>query len=184
MKLYLVRHGQTDWNIHWKIQGRSDIPLNDTGRKQAHITGEKSKNIKIDRIIASPLVRAYETAQIINEYHHVPLSVDNRLMERDFGIFEGRYKEDFNFEEFWDYDLNKSYEASEDVHSFFTRIYDYLDELNKTYPEESIMIVAHGGVSIPVYCYYHKGDKIENYTKLIMKNSEVVLYENTLNKKV
>lgn len=176
MKLYLVRHGQTDWNINWKIQGRSDICLNDTGRKQANETGEKTKNIKIDYIISSPLIRAYETAQIINKYHHVPLFIDERLIERDFGEFEGKLKSEFDFNEFWDYDLNKTYEKAEDIKSFFKRIYDCLDEINQKYNDKSIMIVAHGGVSIPVYWYYHKDEKIEKCTDLIMKNSEVILY--------
>lgn len=67
MKLYLVRHGQTNWNLEGRIQGQTNIPLNDKGRKQAQQAKEKLQNIPIDLIICSPLMRARETAEIIEK---------------------------------------------------------------------------------------------------------------------
>lgn len=75
MKIYFVRHGQTDWNIQHRLQGSADIPLNKTGINQAQILKEKINNLDIDFIISSPLKRAVDTANIINSDKHLPLSI-------------------------------------------------------------------------------------------------------------
>ena len=73
MMLYIVRHGETDWNKAHKVQGRTDIPLNDYGRRLAGETAEGMKDIPIDLGFTSPLLRAKETAQIILKGRNVPL---------------------------------------------------------------------------------------------------------------
>ena len=89
MKIFITRHGQTEWNALGKLQGRKDIKLNEIGREQAVTTSEKIKNEKIDIIITSPLKRARETAEIINKQFNVEIVEDDRLMERCYGDFEG-----------------------------------------------------------------------------------------------
>ena len=89
--LYIVRHGETDWNKRHKVQGRTDIPLNDYGRRLARETAEGMKNIRIDLAFTSPLLRAKETAQIILEGRDVPLYDEERLQEISFGRYEGLY---------------------------------------------------------------------------------------------
>ena len=89
MKVYIVRHGQTDWNVQHKAQGRSDIPLNETGRRQAEELRDKIKDIKFDAVYASPLKRARETAEIATDGEY-KIVFDDRLMERSFGDFEGK----------------------------------------------------------------------------------------------
>ena len=100
MKIYVTRHGQTDWNVQGKTQGRADIELNEVGIKQAKQTKEELKNIDIDLIICSPLKRAKKTAEIINEGRNIPIIFDDQIIERNFGEFEG---EKIKFDEFWDY---------------------------------------------------------------------------------
>ena len=68
MKLYLIRHGQTDWNIQGKIQGSHDIPLNDTGRAQAKLVAEGMDSRPVTKIFSSTLVRAVETARMISRW--------------------------------------------------------------------------------------------------------------------
>ncbi len=77
--IYIVRHGQTDWNVKGIYQGRIDIPLNETGREQARKTKKELEGIKFDKVFSSPLKRALETAQIIcnNE-----IITDKRIIER------------------------------------------------------------------------------------------------------
>ena len=87
--LYIIRHGQTDWNVEHKLQGRTDIPLNENGRKMAVEAHEKYKDIKIDICYSSPLSRAYETAQTVLEGRNVQIIRDDRLMEMSFGKYEG-----------------------------------------------------------------------------------------------
>ena len=89
MKLYLVRHGETEWNHLRKMQGQTDIPLNEYGIELAKLTAEGMKDIHFDQIYASPLIRAKKTAQIIAESHNLVVETDDRLKEISFGIGEG-----------------------------------------------------------------------------------------------
>src|SRR5690625_6771872 len=81
-KICLVRHGLTDYNAHRKLQGASDIPLNYEGEYQAQCAGEKLKDYHFDVIITSPLMRAYRTAEIINEYHGLEIETMDELKEQ------------------------------------------------------------------------------------------------------
>ena len=87
--IYLVRHGQTDWNTIRRIQGQTDVPLNDIGRHEAFLSGEKLASIKIDKIISSDLLRAKETAEIINRFLSRSITFDTRLREINFGDLQG-----------------------------------------------------------------------------------------------
>ena len=90
MRLYLLRHGETDWNKERKIQGCTDIPLNDYGRELARKTGEGMKDISIDLVITSPLVRAKETAQLVLAGRDVKVIENPQIQEMNFGEYEGR----------------------------------------------------------------------------------------------
>lgn len=89
MKLYLIRHGETEWNHLRKMQGQMDIPLNEYGIELAEKTAEGMKDIRFDRIFASPLVRAKKTAEIIAQNSGVMVETDDRLKEINFGEGEG-----------------------------------------------------------------------------------------------
>ena len=89
MQLILVRHGETPWNKEGRIQGTSDIELSDTGIEQARKLALSLKDSKIEAIHASPLKRAYRTAEIINSFHGRNIEVHPELMEMDQGDFEG-----------------------------------------------------------------------------------------------
>ncbi len=86
---FVLRHGQTDWNQQMRLQGSTDIPLNDTGRIQAHRAAEILTGQGLTKIIASPLSRALETAQIVGATVGLAPVIDSRLIERNFGLFEG-----------------------------------------------------------------------------------------------
>ena len=83
MKLYIVRHGETVWNRHHKVQGVADIPLAENGILLAEKTGEALKNVSFDLCITSPLVRARKTAELIlaKQAHKVPVKEDIRIRE-------------------------------------------------------------------------------------------------------
>jgi len=86
---YVLRHGQTDWNVQLRLQGSTDIPLNDTGRAQAHVAAKILATEGLTKIIASPLSRALETARIVGAASGLEPEIDGRLIERNFGLFEG-----------------------------------------------------------------------------------------------
>ena len=89
MELILVRHGETPFNRERKVQGITDIELNDTGLRQAHQLALSLKDHEIHQIYSSPLRRAYQTAEVISQFHDVPIHRRSGLMEMDVGDFEG-----------------------------------------------------------------------------------------------
>ena len=87
--LYIIRHGKTDWNLRHKLQGKTDIPLNEEGIKMAKEAGEQYKDVHFDVCYVSPLTRAQVTAKLLLEGRDVPIITDERLAEMGFGIYEG-----------------------------------------------------------------------------------------------
>lgn len=177
MIIYMIRHGQTDWNVARKVQGKADIELNKIGREQAREVSKKLKNKKIDIIISSPLKRAKETAQIIAEEIKCPVIYEEGVIERDMGEYEGIGVEEFASISFWNYKKNVKYERAENIRVFFDRIYKFLDKIKEKYNGKNILIVAHGGVSVPVNCYFNGIPENDDLRYLGIHNCEVVEYE-------
>lgn len=173
MKIYFVRHGQTDWNVLEKVQGKADIELNDVGKNQAKELREKTKNIDFDLIICSSLIRARQTAEIINENRNLEIIIDERISEREFGEFEGKKTSEFSFEDFWNYEKNEKYIKAENIRDFFNKIYMFLDEIKEKYKDKNVLIVSHGGVSIPVKCYFNGIPDIGPLNSLCVGNCEI-----------
>lgn len=153
MRLYLIRHGETALNAKGCYYGRTDAVLSEKGISQARYLKEILKEVSFDYIVASPLVRAYNTAQIVMEEREQEIFGDRRLMEQDFGIFEGMtYKEIQNTypkeldawnEEFSTYRIPKG-ESFADVRS---RAEDFLRDIpsGRESKGEKMLIVAHKG---------------------------------------
>ena len=177
MNILVTRHGETDWNLLKKIQGRVDNELNEKGISQARETKEKLKDEKIDLIICSPLKRTRQTADIINEGRNIEIIYDEDIIERDFGEFEGCDVSELDKVDFWNPLNDFSSLRAENVNDLFKRINNFLEKIKKEYPDKRILIVTHGGVSIPIYCYFNE---IENDKKLYfysLKNCEVASYD-------
>lgn len=173
MNIMLVRHGQTDWNVKRRVQGWANICLNENGKKQAFIVAKSLIDVKIDLIISSPLERALQTAEIINKYKNVPIIIDERLKERNFGEFEGLEKNNFDFDGFWNYKMNNKYLKAENIERFFNRVYDFLDEIKETYKDKKVLLVTHGGVSVAVKCYFFGIPDMYSLFPLCIDNCEV-----------
>lgn len=178
MKLFLVRHGETDWNKINKLQGSTDIPLNDKGREQAQRAAEKLKEKEFDMILSSPLKRAYETAQIINKYHNKKIKKDIELVERDFGRLEGMdYKKlELKMLDVKIRNLYKKYEI-ETPEEFKKRAEKFWTKFHKRYFGKTILIVAHSAflkmfLSIILEEPYHKFRKT-----VIKKNASISILE-------
>lgn len=90
MRFYLIRHGQTEWNIEGKIQGKTDIPLNETGLHQAALLAEGMRGRSIAAVYSSPLLRAAQTAELLAEEKGLKVRLVPELREVDFGLWEGR----------------------------------------------------------------------------------------------
>jgi broad specificity phosphatase PhoE len=141
--LYLVRHGETDWNAQRRIQGRTDIPLNEVGREQAAATGRLLARRSWDGVFSSPLVRALETAEVIAGATGLGnVGRIDALMERNYGGAEGLSWEDI--EELFPGDTQvPGRETHQDVSD---RVLPALLELASAHRGESLIVVSHGGV--------------------------------------
>ena len=145
MKLYVARHGQTQWNAENKVCGRTDQPLTAVGVAQAEALAERVAGLGIDLILTSPLQRAHTMAQILADRCGAQLQVDQRLVEQNYGIFEGVDRQDPGFL------ANKRqfavrYPGGESMMDLAGRIYPLLQEIKEKYPEKSVLLACHGGV--------------------------------------
>lgn len=158
--LYIMRHGKTEWNALHKLQGRTNIPLNDEGRLMASQACEEYKSVKIDVCYCSPLIRAVETAQIVLRDRNIPIITDERLVEMSFGDYEGIensfqipncpinviFKEPEKYLE--------SVGGAESFDDLFTRTGEFLKEVIEPQLQEgkNILIVGHGAMNSSIIC--------------------------------
>lgn len=151
MKIYIARHGQTDWNTQHKAQGRTDIPLNETGIKQAEALRDNIKDIEFTAVYASPLKRAAKTAEIaVGDRYDI--IYDDRLLERSFGDFEGKvvksWSELVKGVNIDDITLEEIPGRVEPVRSMLARVDSFLNHLKKHYDDNAvILVVGHGAMS-------------------------------------
>lgn len=154
MKIYIVRHGETEWNTLRKLQGRSDTELNEMGIRLAEITAEALADIPFDIAYTSPLKRAYKTAEIIVGKRDIPIIVDERIQEVSFGKYEGLgcSKENYEipdpeFENF--FRAPEKYVAkngTESIEELCKRTTEFLKEItgNPELEDKTILIATHG----------------------------------------
>ena len=178
MKIWVTRHGQTDLNLKKRMQGRSNVPLNETGRAQARAAAEQLKKIRFDAVYASPLDRAVETAALLSGWPQGSIRTEPRIIETDFGSYEAR-----NYfclgpamTLYWALpELFPAPKTVETVESMKARSHAFLKELEaENY--ENVLIVCHGGI-IRAICGYLE-DR-ENGIKWRPKphNCEIRVYE-------
>ena len=184
MKFYIIRHGQTNWNKEGRIQGKTDIELNEEGIKQAEEAKKILKDYPIDMIVSSTLKRARKTAEIINEDRKVPIMFDKALEERGLGEFEGKIREEI-YDEILDseilanYSLNKEYRGVETIQNLCNRVWNLIDELKEDYTEKNILLVTHGGVTRAINGYFNGPNKEGILEDLKLSNCEIRTFEIT-----
>jgi len=151
--LYIMRHGRTDWNDRKKLQGRTDIPLNDVGRKMAAEAAQVYKNVPLDVCYCSPLARARQTAEIFLKDRNIPIITDDRLIEMSFGIYEGAEQSARAL----DCPINilfKAVEGGESIEELFERTGDFLRNVLEPQLEDgkNIVIIGHGAMNSGIIC--------------------------------
>lgn len=153
MKVYLVRHGETEWNRQCRLQGQSDIELNEIGIELAEITAEALKDIEFEAIFSSPLKRAYKTAEIFKGDRDLEIVTDKRLLEINFGEREGHGipgRDDDEGDPIYNFEFAPdSYippEGGESFDDIYQRTADFWDNvivpLEKRY--KTVLIIGHG----------------------------------------
>lgn len=170
-RFFLVRHGETEWNKIRRIQGVSDIPLNDTGRAQAAGVGTILAAHRFDLIVSSPLSRARETADIIAKKLSMPapLIIDD-LIERNYGDAEGSDGRDLDVR----YPPGTPVPGREEREAVTERAIRVLHDLAIRHPDADIIAVAHGGVIRSVVEYAAPGLHTEPITNCSVHNFSLV----------
>lgn len=173
MKVYIIRHGEVPHNA-LKQYNTTDEDLTELGIEQAKEVRNKIKDIDFDIIVSSPLIRAKHTAEIIN-VKNKRIIFEDKIKERSCGDLSGKPLTVTNRDEYWNYNTTLQYGTSENIRTFFERIYDFLDEL-KTKEYNSVLIVAHSGVS-KAFSGYFEGIKDGLFLNRGLKNCEIKEYE-------
>lgn len=156
MELYIMRHGQTADNKKHLLQGRKNIPLSDEGIEQAMRAKADldAEGIRFDRVCASPLKRAMQTASLITGVDESDIEPIEEIIEYDFGPLEGKRVEDLgpNMRAFFmDPEAYIAPEGAETYDEMFERVEEYLKRMEAEDPDEKILVVAHGGTLHAMY---------------------------------
>jgi len=172
---YFVRHGETVWNVENKICGATDIELTEKGHQQAIETGKKilDMGIKADIILTSPLVRAKETARHISEITGIPMKVEPRVIEQNFGIWESTPRDGKEFHEAKK-DMACRFGTGESMLQMAQRIYNLLDDIKAG--DKEVILVAHNGIVRIVESYFRDMNN-EEFSSCGIKNCEIRKYE-------
>ena len=188
MKIYFVRHGETDWNKERKIQGQVDIPLNEFGRHLARETAKGLRDVPFDVCFTSPLGRARETAQIILQGRDVPILEDKRILEMNFGVLEGKCcsKEGWDvpdsFQMFFDDPVHyQAPEGGEDFQAVRKRTGDFLNWLfaQEQYRDSTVLVTTHGAAMAGLLNNLKKKPLAEYWGVGVLKNCGVTEVEVT-----
>lgn len=160
-EILIIRHGQTDWNVSKRLQGHSDIPLNEKGREQAMALAEALRHEKLAAIFSSDLQRAMETAQAIAQLHNLPVTPDAAFRERSYGVFEGLSREEIKIRypeshAAWyaadpDHVFPPGDRPAESMRTFHNRVVDALYRIARPYAGRKIVLIAHFGILEAAY---------------------------------
>lgn len=143
LELWLVRHGETDWNRQGRLQGWTDIPLNASGRAQAQALAKTLRDVPVDHIYTSDLERARTTAQTLETATGAPLSVDLRLRERGFGKAEGQIRKSLDRRHV---DQESDADPLAETHdAILQRVHSFLDSVAEQHANARVVAVTHGG---------------------------------------
>ncbi len=174
-KIYLTRHGETDSNKEGRIAGSIDLPLNQTGTEQAMVAAQKLKNENIDYIICSNLIRAKETAEIIQKEIGGEIIIDPELREREYGVVEGMYGKDIKPLKTYQYEGKP--ENGESYKEVEERIHNAFVSHRKKFEGKNILVVSHGGALRTLMKRLLDLDPMEMLARTAIKNADVIQIE-------
>ena len=178
MKIYVARHGQTRLNAENRVCGSTDIPLTETGLRQAQRLAENARDKGIEVIIASDMIRARQTARAVAERLGLPVETDHRLREQDFGRYEGSDRDDPVYQA----EKRKfahSHFGGESIMKLAQRVYNRMDEIVEKYSGRTVLIVCHGGVCRMAHMYFRYLDN-EAFWLYRIPNAGIHVYDTEL----
>ena len=156
--IYLVRHGQTAWNKEEIFRGRSDVPLNDTGLREAELAGEFFRGLEIDAVYSSPLLRALETARKIASVLHLDVNPLPGIIDMSFGIWEGQPLEEVKRNDRERYRIWRDephvlvLPKGESLDEVRARSMAALEEVIRSHPGRNVILVSHRVINKVILC--------------------------------
>ena len=181
--LYLIRHAEAEGNAQGIFQGRCDLPLNERGREQVQFLAERCRSLPFEEIYSSPLVRAVETAKGANRYHHLPIILDEGLLEINAGRMDGRpwrtMRKEFPEQmHFWEKDFSH-FQApdGESIRDVYERMQQAILDIVRCNEGKSIAIVGHA-CALRCFLCFAKGLPLQEITKLsTLRNTSISCVE-------
>lgn len=179
--LYIVRHGETEWNVKRLLQGQQDSPLTENGLQQAKDLGERLKDTHFDAAFSSDATRAVRTAELITLERNMAITTTKMLRERGFGTYEGKPYNVFStelrhmldqYETLGDADKH-AFKYANDIESdqeVVTRFNVFLREIAVAYAGKTVLAVTHGGMIRSLLYHFGYGD-YGKVSKLLVKNT-------------
>jgi alpha-ribazole phosphatase len=158
MKLYLIRHGETVWNVESRYQGHTDVELSEKGHEQGKLVAKRLAKQQLDAIFASDLSRAYHTAEYIASLHNLAVQRAADLRELNFGVWEGLTFEEIiaSYSELAEKWYNNPIELTIPHGEMFSqlevRVRTFIDHLLQNYHGKNVAVVSHGGTIRTIIC--------------------------------
>jgi len=156
--IYLVRHGQTAWNKEEIFRGRTDIPLDENGLKQAELAGEYLKEVEIHAIYSSPLSRAWQTAQKIAQFHNLNVQPLEGIIDMSFGRWEGHAHQEIKeidretYRQWREEPHLVRLPGGESLNDVRIRSMAALEEVIRNHPEKTLVLVSHRVINKVLLC--------------------------------
>ncbi len=183
MKVYITRHGETEWNIEGRIQGCLDSPLTEEGLLGAERLSEVIREKDIEHIISSPLLRAFRTAKIAAGDSNIPIDTRDSLKEINCGKFQG-----YGFQEAWEVypqlkdeikmdPYNFKYPEGESLKEFNNRVVGGFESILEEYKDSNILIVGHGGTIKCITNYIFKESDSKSWFADVVDNCSLTEFD-------
>ena len=177
-EIILIRHGETEWNSQLRMQGHSNSALSAVGRGQIQALGEWMKKVSFAHIYSSDSLRARQTAEAITQYSGDTLQFDQRIREKNLGVFEGltsiEAREQFPeiYRLFKTGGANYVIDEGESTQQVLDRALEFIEEIRLRHPEQRVVMVTHGGV-VRVLMKHTLGLSLDAPTSFLIKNTGI-----------
>ena len=176
MKLYVVRHGQTDQNVLGLVQGDTESDLTEKGIEDAKALQELVASLDIDVVVSSPLRRALDTAKLITN-NTKDIIIDERLIERDFGLSEGKPVDEELTVKYWNFKLNTDINQVEKIQDLMFRITEFIEDMRNKYEDKKVLVVAHSAILRAIHYAINGIPEDGDLLKIEIPNLRIIEYE-------
>lgn len=176
MRLYVVRHGETVKNQFGLIQGQTEADLNERGIEEAKKLRDLVESLNVDVVISSPLRRAKDTAKLITN-DKFDIIIDDRLIERNYGLSEGKPVDSDLTVQYWDFNLNTDINDVEKVRDLLARVSEFIEDIRLKYDDKNVLVVAHSAILRAIHYAINGIPEDGDLLKIEIPNLRIMEYD-------